>query len=344
MGTTFDAGCLASPLASLPVQRNTIHVSPSKADPRRVGVLGGSGFVGAAVCNELISNGWTVSIISAPRLGTSAREVRGIIEASGEHEATTARLATSFEGLDAVVNAAGLARPTGRNIQELSGANALLPRLVSEACRRAGVVRFVHISSAAVQGNLTTLDESTRYRAESPYARTKALGEQALLASWTSGTTVLRPTSVHGPDRTLTRSLVRFASSPFACVLAPGEAPTPQVLAANVGAAVAYVCGAHAPPAIVLQPWEGWSTSSFLQCLSNHRPFQVPNRAGQAIIRGTGLFSRAAPIVAHHRRLELLWRGQAQSPGWLSSVGFSPPYGRTHWDRMIQAMTAVPGH
>lgn len=313
---------------------------PSKRYPQRVTVLGGNGFVGAAVCSELTSRGWTVSTLSAPRLRTSAHDVSEIVKASGNHEATLAHLTMSLEGADAVVNAAGLARPKGTDLEGLYGANALLPQVVNEACRRVGVTRFIHVSSAAVQGNLTPLDESTSYRAGSLYARTKALAEQVLLTSWTSGTTVLRPTSVHGPERALTRSLVRFAQSPFSSVIAPGEAPTPQVLAGNVGAVAAYLCGVHPPPPpIVLQPWEGWSTSSFLQCISGRQPFQVPGSVGQAILRGTGALSRLTPFVAYHRRLELLWRGQAQSSGWLSTVGFTVPYGHSDWDRMVRAMT-----
>jgi uncharacterized protein YbjT (DUF2867 family) len=303
---------------------------------RQVVVVGGTGFIGTEVCNELIARGWSVSTQSAPRLRASAGDVEEIVKIGSCQSLIVAKLAAAFEGMDAVVNAAGLARPTSRDCDALVGANALLPQIVGEACRLAGVDRMVHVSSAAVQGDVPYLDESMSYRATSPYARSKALGEQVLAESSAPGTTVLRPTSVHGPNRALTRRIIRFARSRFSCVMAPGRAPTPQVLVENVGAVVAYLCAVNpAPPPIVLQPWEGWTTSSFLHFLSGHQPFQLSKSKTDAILSSSGALSKVFPVVAQHRRLEILWRGHRQAPGWLSSVGFEIPYGKSHWSRII---------
>ena len=86
-------------------------------------------------------------------------------------------LAAAFAGVQVVVNAAGLATPGGTDSPALRGANALLPLVVADAADAAGVQRFVHLSSAAVQGHRPFLDESSHVQPFSAYSRSKALGE-----------------------------------------------------------------------------------------------------------------------------------------------------------------------
>ena len=310
---------------------------------RRAAVLGASGFVGHAVCQELQKRGWEVTALAAPRLASTVRQL-GALGALGSAERqraeATEALALQLDGMDALVNAAGLATPTGQDLEALAAANAVLPRIAAAACALALVPRLVHVSSAAVQGDLLRLDESVHYRADSAYARSKMLGEEALRApsgTQTPGqTVVLRPTSVHGAGRAVTRRLVQLARSPLACVLAPGHYPTPQVLVDNVGAAAEYLCRAEVtPPPIVLQPWEGWTTGSFLELLSGRAPRQVPDRCGRPLLRLAGATCGRGSRLAYRRRLELLWCGQAQVPGWLAGAGFTPPYGRDEWDRLV---------
>jgi hypothetical protein len=247
----------------------------------------------------------------------------------------------AIKGVDAVVNAAGFANPTSHDLEGLKSANAVLPGVVVDACALGDVGRLVHISSASVQGDLSTLDESAVYRAQSPYAVTKMLGEQALLAATrtrpTVRTVILRPTSVHGAGRSVTCRLIQLARSPFASVIAPGQFPTPQVLVQNVGAAVEYLCrGDLTPPPIVLQPWEGWTTGDFLKLLSGQWPHKIPARSGRSLLRLAALVCPSGSRLAYRRRLEILWCGQAQVTGWLNDVGFTPPYGREDWERLVQ--------
>ena len=256
---------------------------------RRAAVLGASGFVGTAVCVELALRDWDVTTVRTCSFRAERHQSHG---APRERAEIIERLTVALEGVDAVVNTAGVARPTGRDLRDMTAANAMLPRLIAEACVLAGVRRLVHVSSAAVQGDLCRLDESANYRADSPYAQSKMLGEQALLATpmaRTPGCTViLRPTSVHGANRAVTRRLIRLGRWPLACVIAPGLSPTPQVLVDNVGAAAEYLCRAHlTPPPIVLQPWEGWTTGGFLQLLSGRWPCQIQPTAGDRILQLT---------------------------------------------------------
>jgi nucleoside-diphosphate-sugar epimerase len=314
---------------------------------RRAAVFGARGFVGTAICRELALGVWEVGNPEAPRLLSDASRTAGPSSCLRPTEAIDT-LANHIKGTDVVINAAGVATPVSGESSHLTGANILLPLAVSEACNLAHTRRFVHISTAAVQGGMSPLDESAPYRAESPYSNSKMLGERALLGGLPDGapgrTVFMRPTSVHGPGREATRRLIRLARSPLASVLAPGRFPTPQVLVDNVGAAVAYLCQAQiTPPPIVLQPSEGWPTGSFLQIFSGRHPHQIPASSGRLVLQVTRLLCGRGSRLGYYRRLELLWSGQAQASGWLAGAGFSPPYERDSWDRLVRDVVGGGG-
>lgn len=273
-------------------------------------VFGGSGFVGSAIVIELSGHG-PVTEVAAPRLTTSARNLSDLLQVE-------ARLDPVGRGTQVVVNAAGMATPGSADTDDLWGANALLPLVLAREAAQVGA-RLVHLSSAAVLGRTPELHEEPRWAPLSPYAQSKALGEQALLHSG-GDITILRATSVHGPGRATTDALARFARSRWAAVAAPGLDPTPQVHVSKVASAVRVLALADAPPRIALQPWEGMTTERVLAQLGGHQPTRLPRPAARAVTKAAGLAavsSRRGSLVAHTRRLEMLLFGQRQVPGWL---------------------------
>lgn len=302
-------------------------------------VLGATGFIGTSVCAEMARQAWSVRPLAAPRLRADARDVTELASVAHEHATVRNELVATIDGADAVVNAAGLAAPAGVDGASLSGANALLPLLLAEACGIAGVPRFVHVSSAVVQGARTPLDETSSFDTGSAYARTKALGEAAVGAATSTrppgAAVILRPTSVHAAQRSLTRGLARLARSPVATVMGTGDAPTPQVLVENVAAAVAYLCrGVLCPPGVVLQPWEGLTTGGFLRLMGGHEPRRIPTPVARAALCSARRWASGERAYAYRRRLELLWCGQAQVSGWLAEQGFVPPAGIGAWEHL----------
>jgi UDP-glucose 4-epimerase len=292
-------------------------------------VFGGSGFVGSAVLEALERHQASVRSAAAPRLSTSARTPEALMLEAGAHGDA---LAEAIEGADVVINAAGVSDAVSGGGDALFGANALLPAAISRALESLNSsARFIHVSSAAVQGRRTRLDESDRVRPFSPYSESKALGEVAIAGR--SGSVTFRPTSVHGPGRDVTAQLSRFLSSSAGSVAGPGDRPTPQVLVHNVAEAIAYVALTPTePPSIVLQPSEGMTTGELVRLLGNREPRHVPTLLARVIVLLTGFLGRASGRVAGGvRRLDMLWFGQAQEEGWLTKEGWQPDTNRGRW-------------
>lgn len=297
----------------------------------RVAVIGGSGFVGSAVVAALAARGVDTVAVAAPRLHTSARTLPALqSELSDSPQVTAAveALRTHLAGCDAVVNAAGVAQATTGAGDDLFGANALLPAVIARAVEPSQ--RFVHVSSAAVQGRRPVLDESDEREPFSPYSASKALGEEAVRALAPSAV-VYRPTSVQGAGRQVTASLTKVLRSPIASVAA-GDNPTPQVVVDNVGDAAAFLAlSDEQPPPVVLHPWEGLTTRDLYRVFDGRRPVVLPRWLARLLVGVGHLVGRFSGAVAGVvRRVEMLWFGQAQSGSWLEGR-WQPPLSWEAW-------------
>lgn len=296
----------------------------------RVAVVGATGFVGTRIRVALGSRGVEVHCVSAPRLTTPAREVRAVLA-----EVDTVARAPVMDGLasqlmhcEAVINAAGMAAATGHG-DALYGANALLPALLAAATP--SDARFVHISSAAVQGRREVLDESEHMAPFSPYSASKALGE-VVVRELRPDAVRFRPTSVQGADREVTHALVRLLSSPLASVAGAGVRPTPQVSVENVADAAAFLAlAAESPPGVVLHPSEQLTTADLVRLLGRREPRHIPVRLARAVVGAAYLTGSAVPTLrGTARRLEMLWFGQSQGCSWLDGR-WTPVKGIEWW-------------
>ena len=285
--------------------------------PFSVAIAGGTGFIGSACANKL-SKKHDVRVIRAPRFQTQARSLVALREAIDPREVEQFAEA-HLAGVDVLVNAAGQATATSTDQSSLMGANALLPLFLVRAATLAGMTRFVHISSAAVQGR-RMLDESERLQPENRYALSKALGEALLRDTPALDVIRYRPTSVQGSERSVTRQLMRLAESPLAAVAAPGDDPSPQIPLTQVSDAVSLLVDpSERPPKVVLHPWVGTTTRSVLADLGGKEP-RVVNRvvAGQAVALAYAAARVLASLRAHARRLDMMMFGQTQDDGWLN--------------------------
>jgi nucleoside-diphosphate-sugar epimerase len=306
-----------------------------------VAVLGGTGFVGAAVVAELRRRAFEVRTVTAPRITWPAGQPYDARPPAAPHPDLVDRLAGHLHGAQVVVNAAGIPEGAAPASPGLYGANALLPALVAGACAAARVRRYVHLSSAVVQGR-EPLDETARTSPFSPYSHSKALGERMLPAEPAVEQVLFRSTWVHDVGRRNTGALIRLARSPLACVAGDGGAPTPQVLIGDIAASVAHlVCAPGPVPPIVLQPASGMTTSLLLRLLGGREPRRVPHRAARAVVRGLRGYGRlGSRACAHARRAEMLLFGRAQVPGWLANQGVVPELRPEAWRRLAAAERA----
>lgn len=292
-------------------------------------VLGSTGFIGGAVCAGLRAAGITVWTVPAPRLESSARDAAGLLAEAAALAEVRAELAAAFTGAQVVVNAAGLATPGGTDSPALRGANALLPLVIADAADAAGLRRFVHLSSAAVQGHRPYLDETDYVQPFSAYSRSKALGERALAERSGGGcnAVTIRATSVQGPLRPTTAKLARLAASPLASVAGDGTAPSPV---SSVDALVQFITAVGScpgeVPGIVLQPWERSTVAGVLEAAGGRKPVRLPAWLCRSALWSGYRLSALAGERLHGplRRLEMMWFGQRQVSGWAEATGNVP--------------------
>ena len=286
--------------------------------PQRWAVIGASGFVGHAVESRLRAGGHEVVRVVAPRLALSqsVSSPEAIMEMAAE-DASIDTLVSQLAGVDVVINAAGMASPDSGGSEALYGANTLLPAVIRSAAARAGALRVIHISSAAVQGRRLVLDESADASPFSPYSRSKALGERAFLAG-SDGlqAIVIRATSVQGAGRRTTRKFQKIASSALASVANDGSQPTVVSSIDGLSDFVYHVSiASDGLRPIMLQPWEGCTAREVLRAAGGKEPVTIPRWSSQLLLAAARALGRIVPEVAGAgRRLELMWLGQAQVP------------------------------
>jgi uncharacterized protein YbjT (DUF2867 family) len=165
---------------------------------RSVLVVGGSGFIGRHVVAALVARGIKATVPSRRRerakhliLLPTVDVVEADIFAPGVLE----RLA---RGHDALINLVGIlhgrrGRPDERGPNDygpdFARVHVELPQAILAACRAAGARRLLHVSAVGASPT-----------APSEYLRSKALGEQAVLAADDLEVTVFRPSIVFGPE------------------------------------------------------------------------------------------------------------------------------------------------
>ena len=154
---------------------------------RQIAVLGGTGFVGHAVCEHLVersggSGGRIVVPTRRLRHGLAIQPLPTVqlVQANVHDDRDLARV---LAGCDAVVHLVAILHGSEA---EFDRVHVQLPRRVAAACKAAGVRRVVHVSALGVAPD-----------APSRYLRSKAAGEQVWRDSGLD-VTVLRPSVIFG--------------------------------------------------------------------------------------------------------------------------------------------------
>ena len=191
----------------------------------RILVLGGSGFVGRHVCEQLARMGWQVTVPTRRAINASSvQSLPGltVLEASVHKEADLARL---MPGHDAVVNLVAVLHGSEARFENV---HVELPAKISNAMKKAGVSRLVHVSALGAEA-----------QAPSMYLRSKARGETTLQGAGLQ-LSVLRPSVVFGAeDKFLNLFADLQAVAPFMPLAGSGTRFQPVWVADVAGAVVA---------------------------------------------------------------------------------------------------------
>jgi nucleoside-diphosphate-sugar epimerase len=179
-------------------------------------VTGGSGFIGGALVERLVRDGWTVSALARSPESAEKVRARGAEPVRGDLSDEGA-LTAGARGAEVVFHLAAKLGDSGawdefRRVN-VGGTEALL-----RAARQAGVRRFVHVGTEAalLRGQpLVLADERTplAFDSSAAYSATKAQAEAAVLAANGGGleTIAVRPRFVWGTgDTTLLRGMVQM--------------------------------------------------------------------------------------------------------------------------------------
>lgn len=183
----------------------------------KVLVTGGGGFLGGAICRQLLARG--DDVIAYQRSASEELEKLGVRIIQGS--ITDAELLNAaLKGVDAVIHTAAKAGIWGP-YDDYFRPNVLGTENVLAACRKNGIRKLVFTSSPSVthaDGDIEGGDESLPYAEHynSPYPATKALAEQKVMAANCPElhTVSLRPHLIWGPgDNHLLPKLLERAQS-----------------------------------------------------------------------------------------------------------------------------------
>ena len=162
----------------------------------KVLVTGGTGLVGKAAVDRLLEAGHTVRLLSR-HAEDDARQWKAGVEPHTGDISTEEAVAGAAEGCDAVLHVAGIVaeRPPEVTFQAV---NVEGTRRLAREAKRAGVKRFVYVSSLGAE------------RGESDYHRSKREAELVVRDEAPAGWLVLRPGNVYGPGDEVVSLLLKM--------------------------------------------------------------------------------------------------------------------------------------
>lgn len=196
--------------------------------PKMVTVIGGSGFVGRQVVQDLAAAGARVRVACRdPEAALSLKPMGDVgqvtpVQANIRDEAS---IRAAVQGADAVVNLVGILAEGGK--QKFRSVQAEGPGIAARAAAAAGAEAFVQISAIGASEN-----------SRAAYARTKAAGEKAVLEAFPSAV-ILRPSIVFGPRDSFFNMFAEMARlSPALPLIGGGNTKFQPVYVGDVAAAV----------------------------------------------------------------------------------------------------------
>lgn len=210
----------------------------------RILITGAGGYIGAACVRAFADSGWTVR--AASRGGAPAVPRVEIVRIDRLDGRTP--WSEHLQGVDVVLHLAGVAHRPDTDPATYREVNVDATAHLAAEAARAGVSRFVFVSSIAVygrSGGAGKLDETTPLAPTDAYGQSKVDAERAIpraaeghAMTWV----VVRPPLVYGPDAPGNfRRLVGLVRSGLPLPLSATRAPRSYVALDNLVSALACV-------------------------------------------------------------------------------------------------------
>ncbi|MBO1905723.1 NAD-dependent epimerase/dehydratase family protein [Microvirga sp. 3-52] len=286
-----------------------------------IALTGATGFIGQHLLNELPKRGYRIRVLlrrpSEVPAGASSAVIGDI--------ASPHNMAAALRDVDMVIHSAGLAHAmSGRPEDDYRTINTEATVRLAQAAERAGVKRFVFLSSIRAQTGPTAegvVTEARDPQPTDPYGRSKLEAERGLSElglDWTA----LRPVLVYGPGvKGNMAALLALAQSPWPLPLGGLSAKRSLLSLDNLAAAVDTVLKAPGPlrrPFIVADP----------------EPVTIPDMVTamrQGLGRAPGLIpvpafvlKGAAALAGRGEAYERLAGSLVASPEALRNLGWQP--------------------
>lgn len=168
----------------------------------RVVITGGTGFLGSHLAEAFLEDGHDVSILARRPEAARAWESRTRVTIGEITDATA--LDQAFQGASVALHLVSNFRTAAGAAGTYWQTNVRGTEEALAAARRAGVRRFVHVSTIGVHGHVrsTPADESSPFHPGDLYQETKAVAETHVRNQAGEGgmeIVVVRPCSMYGP-------------------------------------------------------------------------------------------------------------------------------------------------
>jgi len=273
----------------------------------KLAVTGATGFVGSHLLELALAAGHQLQALTRRQ----QMERPGLTWVRGSLD-DAQQLDRLVEGADSVIHVAGVINApdaAGFEAGNVAGTAAVL-----EAARKAGVSRFVHVSSLAAREPELSI-----------YGATKAESE-ALVAASPIASAIVRPPAVYGPGDRETLELFRMARRGF--VLLPPRGRLSLIHVQDLGRLLLALADPSCEAELLIEPDDGrhrgWSHEEFGQAL------------GRAIGRRVFTVSTPRPILDLGAQVDrLVRRGKAKltsdrvayfcHPDWMVDPGKGAP-------------------
>jgi len=170
-------------------QRPTRKTGSSSGSAETVLVIGGAGYIGSALCRELLENGYTVRVLDTLLYGdygiSDIRDHDRFTLVEGDMRSIET-VVEGIKGADAVVHLGALVGDPASGIdpQKTLEINYHSTKMIAEVCKYHQINRLIFASTCSVYGKAEhdeLLTESSSLNPVSLYAQSKIQSEQALL-------------------------------------------------------------------------------------------------------------------------------------------------------------------